>query len=203
MIRNVAVWFGAIALFAATPVFAQEGPPGPGVVEVTLIPAGGTFFTSKGANPKFGNYTYGGALTLNVTRFVGVEAEVGGSAGITQDLAFTSGIANLKTPNTLSYTGNVIVSAPTHRSLVPFLTGGVGGLTMFQRQELGVTDNTTFLTGNVGGGLKWYAPNGRWGLRADYRFIAVQSKDDAPEFFGRDTRYGHRVYAGIVVNALR
>ena len=74
---------------------------------------------------------------------------------------------------------------------------------MFQRQELGVTDNTTFLTGNVGGGLKWYAPNGRWGLRADYRFIAVQSKDDAPEFFGRDTRYGHRVYAGIVVNALR
>lgn len=53
------------------------------------------------------------------------------------------------------------------------------------------------------GGLKWYAPTGRWDLRADYRFQAVASKDDAPAFFGRDTRYGHRVYAAVVVNAVR
>ena len=60
-----------------------------------------------------------------------------------------------------------------------------------------------FLNGNVGGGVKVYAPNGRWGLRADYRFIAVRSKDDAPDFFGQDERYGHRVYAAVVINAVR
>ena len=61
----------------------------------------------------------------------------------------------------------------------------------------------TFLTGNVGGDVKWYASNGRWGLRGDYRFTAVRDKDDAPSFFGRDTRYGHRVYGGLIVNVVR
>ncbi len=42
-----------------------------------------------------------------------------------------------------------------------------------------VNNATTFLTGNVGGGLKYHI-NDRWGVRADYRFIAVRSKDDAP-----------------------
>ena len=203
MIRNVRVWLGALMVLATVPAFAQEGPTGPGKVEVTLIPAGGTFFMSKGPSPDFGNYTYGGALTANLSRFVGVEAEVGGSAGIAQDLEFSGGTSNLKTPSTVSYTGNIILQAATGGSVVPFVTGGVGGLTMFERQELGIAQNETFLTGNVGGGVKWYAPNGRWGLRGDYRFIAVKSKDDAPAFFGRDTRYGHRVYAGVVINALR
>jgi hypothetical protein len=201
MTRKIGVWLGAMVLLAAAPGFAQGA--GPGKVEITAIPAGGTFFTSKDANPDFGNYTYGGALAVNFNRFVGVEGEVAGSAGIKQDLELSSGTANLKTPNTVSYTGNVVVSAPTGGSLVPFVTGGIGGLTLLQRTELDVNENTTFFSGNVGGGLKWYAPNGKWGLRGDYRFIAVKSKDDAPAFFGRDTRYGHRVYVGLVVNALR
>ncbi len=202
MIRRIALVAGALVLSAAS-ALAQEVAPGPGRVEVTVIPAGGTFFTSKGSNPDFGNYTYGGALAVNFSKFVGVEGEVGGTAGIAQDLALSGGTSNLKTPNTLNYAGNVIVSAATGGSLVPFVTGGVGGLTMFQQQELGVSSNETFLTGNIGGGLKWYAPNGRWGLRGDYRFITVKSKNDAPEFFGRETRYGHRVYVGVVINAVR
>jgi hypothetical protein len=59
------------------------------------------------------------------------------------------------------------------------------------------------LTGNVGGGLKWYASNGRWGLRGDYRFVMVRDTDEAPEFFGNVSRYGHRVYGGVVITALR
>ncbi len=202
MIRRIALVAGALVLSAAS-ALAQEVAPGPGRVEVTVIPAGGTFFTSKGSDPDFGNYTYGGALAVNFSKFVGVEGEVGGTAGIAQDLALSGGTSNLKTPNTLNYAGNVIVSAATGGSLVPFVTGGVGGLTMFQQQELGISSNETFLTGNIGGGLKWYAPNGRWGLRGDYRFITVKSKNDAPEFFGRETRYGHRVYVGVVINAVR
>ena len=30
-----------------------------------------------------------------------------------------------------------------------------------------------------------------------------ESKDDAPAFFGHDTRYGHRIYGGIILNVLR
>jgi hypothetical protein len=103
----------------------------------------------------------------------------------------------------LGYTANVIVAIPTGGSVVPYATGGGGGLTMFERPELGVRQDETFLTGNVGGGVKWYAPNKRWGLRGDYRFIVTQSKDDAPAFFGQDTRYGHRVYGGVIINTTR
>ncbi len=74
---------------------------------------------------------------------------------------------------------------------------------MFERASLGINDTGTFLTGNVGGGVKWYASNGRWGLRGDYRFTAVRDKDDAPSFFGRDTRYGHRAYGGLIINVVR
>src|SRR6266850_2201313 len=109
----------------------------------------------------------------------------------------------LFSPNSLGYTGNVVLSLPTHSSFVPYVTGGVGGLTMFEKAGLGINSAETFLTGNAGGGVKWYAPNGRWGLRGDYRFMATQSKDDAPAFFGQDTRYGHRVYGAVIITAVR
>ncbi len=193
----------ALVLLAAAPAFAQDEGFTPPTVEVTLIPAGGTFFTAKGAGPEFGNYSYGGAVTYNINRFVGVEGEVGGTAGISQSLTVGSLGLTARTPNTLTYNGNVVVSAPTRHSVVPFITGGVGGLTMYQRAELAVNSTTTFLTGNVGGGIKWYAPSRRWGLRADYRFLAVRANDQAPAFFGQETRYGHRVYGGVVINASR
>jgi len=103
----------------------------------------------------------------------------------------------------LSYTGNLVVSPFSGHRFVPYGTGGIGGLTMFERPGVGVISDQTFLTGNVGGGVKWYAPNNRWGIRGDYRFGITQSKDDAPEFFGRDRRYVHRAYAGIVINTVR
>jgi hypothetical protein len=87
--------------------------------------------------------------------------------------------------------------------VTPYVTGGIGGLTMFERPEVGVIGTTTLLTGNVGGGVKWYAPNGRWGLRGDYRFVSVRSDQSAPAFFGQETRYGHRVYGGVIINAIQ
>jgi opacity protein-like surface antigen len=95
-----------------------------------------------------------------------------------------------------------VYPAGNNRSVVPYATGGIGGLTFFERPAAGVNDTTTFLTGNAGGGVKYYI-NNRWGLRGDYRFFAVRSKDDAPSFFGGETRYGHRLYGGIVLNVLR
>jgi hypothetical protein len=102
----------------------------------------------------------------------------------------------------LNYTANVVVGAPLG-AVRPYASGGIGGLTMLEREELGVDDSQTFLTGNVGGGLKWFASSGRWGVRGDYRFVMVRDTDDAPAFFGNVSRYGHRVYGGVIITALR
>jgi hypothetical protein len=203
MTRTIGTYVGALLLMAAAPVMAQETTPAPGTLEVTVIPAGATYVMSKDARPDFADYTYGGALAYNITPILGIEGEVSGTAGIAQDLTFNAATSHVKTPMTLDYTGNVVLSANTGRAVVPFVTAGVGGLTMFERAELGVDDVQTFLTGNVGGGVKWYAPNRRWGIRGDYRFTAIRANDDSPSFLGQDTRYEHRLYVGVVIRALR
>jgi len=203
MTRRIGVVLTALTVLGAGRAYAQEPTPGPGTVEVTVIPGGATFFTSGDKGPGFGSYNLGGAVTYNVNQLVGVEGEVGGTLGVSQDLRFGGITSNVRTPNLLSYTGNVVVSVPTHTPVIPYATGGLGGLTMFERASVGVTASQTFLTGNVGGGVKWYAPNGLWGLRGDYRFMAVRSNDSAPAFFGQETRYGHRVYGAVVINTLR
>jgi hypothetical protein len=203
MMRWIAVLVAAVGVIGTSPAYAQDAVPGPGAVVVTIIPGGGTFFTEgKDTNgPSFGSYDLGAGVEVGFNRYVGIEGEVSGALGVTQDLQFGGQTSNLKTPNLLNYTGNIVVSTPNRSSVVPYLTGGVGGVTLFDKASLGINDTETFLTGNVGGGLKWFG--GRWGLRGDYRFIAVRSKDDAPSFFGQETRYGHRVYGGILVNTGR
>jgi hypothetical protein len=202
MKRWMAVLVAVVGVAGTGHAYAQETTAGPGTVNVTVIPGGAAFFVegkdTKG--PSFANYGLGAGVDVNFTRFIGVEGEVSGAIGVTQNLQFTSGTVNQKTPNLLSYSGNLVVSAANHSAVTPYVTGGVGGLTLFNQTTL-VTQNQTFLTGNVGGGVKWYA--GRWGLRGDYRFIGVQSKDDAPAFFGEQTRYGHRVSAAVILNVVQ
>ena len=203
MKRWIAALLAAVGLVGARQAYAQDVAPGPGAVVVTIIPGGATFFTegkdTKG--PSFGNYDLGAGVEVHFNRYVSVEGEVSGALGVTQDLQITGRTSNLKTPNLLNYSGNLVLSAANHSSVVPYVTGGVGGLSLFDTASLGINNTETFLTGNVGGGLKWF--NGRWGLRGDYRFITVRSKDDAPSFFGQETRYGHRVYGGVLVNVGR
>ena len=204
MTRWIAVLLAIVGVAGATQAYAQESAAaGPGPVVVTIIPGGATFFTegTDAKGPSFGNYDLGAGVTVNFNRFIGVEGEVSGALGITQDLTLPGGTSNLKTPNLLNYSGNLVVSAPNRTSVVPYVTGGIGGASVFQKESLGILDTQTFLTSNVGGGVNWYA--GRWGLRGDYRFIALKSKDDAPAFFGQETRYGHRVYAGVLLNVAR
>ena len=203
MSGKIAALVIAAVLIGVVGAHAQESNPGPGLVEVTYMPAGAAFFTSEGNSPSFGNYGFGTAVTFNVNRYIGVEGELGAMIATTSDLQFGDLDENIKSPNLLNYSANLVVSPWTGHRVVPYATGGVGGLTMFARPQLGVTDDQTFLVGNVGGGIKWYAPNNRWGLRGDYRFGATQSKDDAPAFFGRETRYVHRVYGAVIINMVR
>jgi hypothetical protein len=203
MFRSASTLIAILLIGGVDRAYAQETTAGPGTVEVTVIPGGGTFFTNSGNGSSFGNYNLGGALTYNFNRVVGIEGEASSSIGISQNLTDGGFTGKLKTPNTVTYTGNIVLSAPTHSSVVPYATGGIGGFTMLKQEGLGINNTETFLTGNVGGGVKWYAPNGRWGLRGDYRFLATQSKDSAPAFFGQDTRYGHRIYGAVIINAIR
>src|SRR6185295_18094409 len=164
MTRWIALLIAVAAVAGSSRAQAQELTPGPARLEVSIIPGGGLFFTKdKDTNePAFGNYDLGGDTNVSST-----------------------------TPHFLNYSGNLVVHATNHTSVVPYITGGVGGLSLFEKASLGIPDTETFFTANVGGGVKWYS--GRWGLRADYRFVGVKGKDDAPQFFGRETRYGHRV----------
>jgi hypothetical protein len=181
---------------------AQEGPAGAGRAEITFIPAGAVLFTENTdvSAPSFSNYQVGGGVTYNINRFFGVEGEVTSSIGISQSLDFGYS-STVRTPDVLSYSGNVVVSLPSGSSVVPYVTGGVGGLSLFSREAFGINETETLFATNVGGGVKWYA--GRWGLRGDYRFIAVPSKDEVSPFFGQEARYGHRVYGAVMLNVGR
>lgn len=204
MTRWIAALLAVVTIGGTTNSFAQDVAPGPGTVVVTIIPGGATFFTEADDNPQapsFGNYDLGGAVTVNFNRYLAVEGEVSGALGVSQTMQVGTFDFDGRSPHLLNYTGNLVVSAPTGTSVVPYVTGGIGGLTLFERRPLAVNETDTFFTGNVGGGVNWYA--GRWGFRGDYRFIAVQSKDDAPAFFGQETRYGHRIYGGVLLNVVR
>jgi hypothetical protein len=189
-----------LCVLAADRVWAQEVEPILAPVEITVIPGGGVVFleSTDASAPSFGSYQLGAAVAYNINRFLGIEGEVGGSLGIEQDLDFGY-TSNVRTPDMLTYSGNLVVSAPTGTAVVPYVTGGIGGLSLFSREEFGVDDTETLFTTNVGGGVKWNP--GRFGLRADYRFIAIPSRDSVSAFgFGTEARYGHRVYGAVILN---
>ena len=197
---SVAGLFVVASLVAAGHVCAQEIAPAPGRLEVSLVPGGGTWFVDNDDAPGFGNCDAGAAAAYNFSRIFGVEGEVAAAVGTKQEL--NSIFGERTTPNLLSYTGNLVANW-TGRSFVPYATGGIGGLSVFEREDIGITDTETHFTGNLGGGVKWFAPSGRWGLRGDYRFLMTRGNDGATAFFGTENRYGHRVYGAVVVNAIK
>jgi hypothetical protein len=201
MTRWIAILVAVAAASGAASASAQDASPGPGTVVITIIPGGATFFTGASDNPQapsFGNYELGGAVALTVTEHFSVEGEVTSGIGVSQSMQIGALPVNARSPHLLSYSGNVVLSAPTGTSLVPYVTGGIGGLTLFERSPLVIDGAETFFTSNIGGGVNWYA--GPWGLRGEYRLIAVRPKDEAPAFFGQEHRYAHRVYGGVLVN---
>lgn len=196
----IALFIAAVALIAA-PVSAQDNGPGPGTVELTIIPGGGLFVVGGDSESRFRNYDVGGSLTFNINRYVGVEGEGSLALGVYHQRLSLSGVAMTEAPpNVVDYSGNVTLSVPGRtRRTTPYGTVGIGSLLLLQHTDLGIGGSKAFLTGNVGGGVKWYA-NGRWGLRADYRLVMIRSSNGAPAFFGQEGRLAHRVYGGIVLN---
>jgi hypothetical protein len=191
----------ATVAFGASAASAQE-TTGASPWEITGFPGGGILFTEGSSDSKegdFADYALGGSLTYNFNSYWGVEGEFGGALGIDQRIGFANGpsIGDTSPPDMLAYQGNALLYPfENDRRFVPYVTGGIGALSMFEKDEVGFDDDETFLTSNAGAGVKWYF--GRWAVRGDYRFVAINSNDDAPAFFGRDNRYGHRVYGGLL-----
>jgi hypothetical protein len=203
--RRTLFILAAAVLIAVPPAYAQEFGAGTDRFEVTAFPIGGMFFgdSSDGTQPDFGNYALGASLTFKVNRWLAVEGEVGNALGIRQNVTMDGrALADQKTPCLFAYSGNVIVNPVGNgRGVAPYAAGGLGGLRLLNTSEvadLGVTKNVNYLTGNVGGGLKWFAAR-HWGVRGDYRLVVVRDTTNAPAFFGRnELRYGHRVYGGLL-----
>jgi Outer membrane protein beta-barrel domain len=199
-----------VLLVAAGNAYAQDSSARPARIEVTIIPGGASYFTAAAdtGEPSFINYDAGAALAVNLNRIVAIEGELSSSLGISQDLGFATFTQDAKSPSLLLYAGNVVLSVPVDSPVVPFFTAGAGGVSIFDRAEL-VQRIDTFFAGNIGGGIKWRSR--RWGLRADYRFLAVRGRDTQfapnerprPDFFGKEARFGHRVFGGITLEAGR
>jgi hypothetical protein len=200
--RRTLIVVALAALVSTGAAYAQEGA-GAGRLEVSAFPGGGLYFSSSSSETNFGNYAVGGALGANFNRWLGVEGEIGHAVGIKQTLNFNGEtLTEQRSPSFLAYNANVIVNPiGSNRTFVPYATGGMGGLRLLNSskiEKLGVTNSENYLTGNVGGGLKWFAGN-HWGARADYRLMVVNDKTAAPEFFGHNgLRYGHRIYGGLL-----
>src|SRR5690242_9028757 len=194
----------AVLLFVAASAFGQERVGGAGRVEIGAFPGGGMFFTktSNGNEPAFGNYALGGSFTVNVNRFVGIEGEGGGTLGMHQKFTFNNtDYTDQRSPSSWMYHGNVVVNpGGSDNTFVPYATGGLGGLTLSRHRgapDLGITAYKNYLTGNLGGGLKYFA-SPHVGFRGDYRLFIVGNNSIAPMFFGNETRYGHRVQGGLI-----
>ena len=112
MLRKVSVLITAAAIIGCSHAYVQKTTSaGPGVVEVTVIPGGVGFFSSKDGAPSFGNYGFGTADTHKVNPLIGVEGEFGGMIATSSNLQFGDLNHHTKAPNFLSYNVNAIVTA--------------------------------------------------------------------------------------------
>jgi hypothetical protein len=211
MTRN-RVLLAAVVLVAGCAV-ASAQEPGAGKLEVGGWPGGGIFFTGGDDQYEvnFNTWAYGGDLSYYLTPLVGVEAELSYGLGLAQGVNYKGKeVFHVQVPNTLQTSANLILyPGGTQGTLVPYVTGGVGLLTLISRdstKQFGLTSAESFMAENVGGGVKIFRSGDaqNWGFRVDYRFILINSKSGAVPFFAQSTsRRGQRVYIGMLYTMTR
>lgn len=193
---------------------AQGSDAGAGKLETGFFPGGGVFFVGgdDDLEVNFNTYNIGGYLSWYLNRVMAIEGELGFGIGLAQDVVYMNRVVrHAQVPGTVNANGNVVVfPMGSDRLLAGYVTGGGGLLTLQDRvstRQFGLTESESFLTANVGGGLKILrAGSGlkQWGARIDYRILSVNSKDDAFPFFARSKRrMGHRIYFGFLYTLTR
>ena len=214
MIRGSRALLASLMLLAGSAAAsAQDATIGAGKVEIGGFPGGGTFFVGgdDAKEVNFNVYTAGGGLTYYFNNAIAVEGEFTGSVGWAQDVIFNNApLIHNQMPTVWSYSGNIVFfPGGTTGKQVPFyLTGGIGAVALSPRvptkvfgYDVDQVGTQMFMAENIGGGIKLFrgadAPN--WGFRVDYRYLFINSNDDAPAFFAKTKNRGaHRVYAGML-----
>ncbi len=208
-------FFAAVALMATCAVAsAQEGGPGAGKLEIGGFPGGGLWLGGGNDNTEvnFNTYAFGGDVSYYVHPKVALEGESSFGLGISQNVNYKNQIVyRTQMPHTLTTGGNLVIfPAGSEKHVAGYVTGGAGTLTLFSRlaasRIFGLTSNESFLTTNVGGGLKVFRRGDarNWGFRFDYRYVMVNSKSGAVPFFAQlKHRNGHRFYIGMLYTARR
>ena len=176
-------------------------------------PGGGIFFTGGDDNLEvnFNNWGYGGGATFYMNPKVGVEAEVSYGLGLAQGVMYKNKeVFHVQVPNTLQTSGNLVFQpGGGGKQLVPYVTGGVGILTLISRnstKQFGITEAERHMATNVGGGVKIFRGGDahNWGFRVDYRVIFVSKNEDAAQFFAwSKSRTGQRIYIGMLYTMKR
>jgi hypothetical protein len=190
----------------ATP--APNAPPGKSRldgfgdrIDITTIPAGALWVRSgkTSAQPSFQSYVPGAAVGVKLSQYIAVEGEAAWGIGSRQELKFDgSRDGFFKTPLLFGYSASVLVNAvPSDRMVVPYGVAGIGGMHLSSREELGILNSSNFFIGEVGAGVK--VMFGKWGVRGDYRFLSLRAQEEDTSFVGPQTRFGNRIYAGVVV----
>ena len=214
MIRGSRAFLAALIVLAGSAAAsAQDATIGAGKVEIGGFPGGGTFFVGgdDAKEVNFNVYTAGGGLTYYLNNAVAVEGEFTGSVGWAQDVIFNNAeLIHNQMPTVWSYAGNIVFfpGGTTGKRAPFYVTGGIGATALAPRvptkvfgYDVDTVGTQMFMTENIGGGIKLFrgadAPN--WGFRVDYRYLFVNSNEDAPAFFAKSTsRGGHRIYVGML-----
>ena len=178
----------------AVPVHAQNNPR----VDLSLYPLSDLFVSDGDSNaePSFRSYTPGAALFVRLTSHVGVEADFSHGRVHTRDLGV---YGRQSTPALNVIMGNLVVTAPTRSRVRPYVTLGLGNVHVSKSDGVGITESVSVASANIGGGAK--VMFGRWGIRADYRYVAMEALDTdrAPAFLGDNGRRAHRIALGLVL----
>ena len=121
------------------------------------------------------NYGLGGGVEVNFNRYVGVEGEVTGGAWDHAGPDFTERHVEPEDaePAQLQQQRGRSAANRLDRAIRDRRHRRVDA---FRQRHARRYHTDTFLTGNVGGGVKWFNSSGRWGLRGDYRFVTVKSR---------------------------
>jgi hypothetical protein len=194
-----------LLVFTTHPASAQD-VVGAGKTDLSLVAGGWTVFSEPdvGSEPSFGEYVIGANVSFAPLSWLGVEAELLAGLGRSQELKFgSSRTLNLKSPPVFMDAVNLVVPIlGDQRSIVPFVTAGIGETTVNRTRDVGQADTETFFTGNIGGGVKVYSAR-RWGFRVDYRYFMIRSEAQAPgNFFGREERTAQRVTGSLILKLI-
>jgi hypothetical protein len=200
MTRTSLMFLGATLLISGA-AFGQEAGAGHIEIDSALL-GGGTLFIPSAA-PRSVGYVFDAALNMNVSRRFGIEGDFAWAMS-RQHTVGLAGVApaTVRSPNMLFYTANIIISPLGHsRKFIPYVEFGGGALQVLggsASDSFGLAPDSAYLIANIGGGARWF-PIPHWGVRGDYRYIAIRNANPPVGIGVVPVGHVQRLYGALVL----